>query len=267
MRGLHALLLTAVGLVALGTGEGRPLEPQGEGSATPAGAAPATSAGAHDPPRHHTRASTPPSSAFDYFLFVRQWDPSICDAMRCGPRKPTADAFTIHGLWPERADGSWPQYCGHPDSWSPAALAPLLPRLRAAWPSFGPATPDPDPAFWAHEWLRHGTCAGLPGGPRAFFEAVLSLDAALPLGPALAAADIVPGAPGDAAGTYAVSDVAAAVANVTGSAPAVRCGPRASRARGELAEVWVCLAKFTLDVVDCPANVRRGSGCNDLVIR
>ena len=94
--------------------------------------------------------------------------------MACGPHRPSADAFTIHGLWPERADGSWPQYCGRSDSWTPADLAPLLPRLRAAWPSFG-ASADPA-AFWAHEWLRHGTCAGLPGGPRAFFEAVLGDD-------------------------------------------------------------------------------------------
>jgi ribonuclease T2 len=222
----------------------------------------------HEHPNTSTTPSTrtPAASSFDYYLFVRQWDPSICDAMRCGPRRPHSDAFTIHGLWPERADGSWPQYCGRPDSWSPADLAPLLPRLRAAWPSFGPATPDPDPAFWAHEWLRHGTCAerlggGGVGGPRAFFEAVLGLDAALPLGPALAAAGIAPGGGGDANATYAVSAIEAAVGNATGSAPAVRCGPPRSRARGELSEIWVCLAKGTLDVMDCPANVRRGSGC------
>ena len=181
--------------------------------------------------------------------------------MACGPHRPSADAFTIHGLWPERADGSWPQYCGRSDSWTPADLAPLLPRLRAAWPSFG-ASADPA-AFWAHEWLRHGTCAGLPGGPRAFFEAVLGLNDALPLGQALARAGIAPtpARAGANATTHAVADLAAAVASVTGSTPAIRCGPPRSRARGELAEVWVCLARGTLDVVDCPANVRRGGGC------
>ena len=184
--------------------------------------------------------------------------------MACGPKKPSADAFTIHGLWPERADGSWPQYCGRPDSWSPSDLAPLLPRLRAAWPSFGPAQGG-DPAFWAHEWLRHGTCAGLPGGPRAFFEAVLGLNDALPLGPAFAAAGIAPsprqGGANGTATTYPISTIADAVAASTGSIPAIRCGPPRSRARGELAEVWVCLDRATLDVVDCPANVRRGGGC------
>ena len=176
--------------------------------------------------------------------------------MSCGPHKPSADAFTIHGLWPERADGSWPQYCGRADSWSPADLAPLLPRLKAAWPSFGN---NADPAFWAHEWLRHGTCAGLPGGPRAFFEAVLDLHDALPLGQALAGGGISPSP--DRNATYSVASVSAAIAGVTGSTPAIRCGPPRSRARGELAEVWVCLDRGTLDVVDCPANVWRGGGC------
>ncbi len=178
--------------------------------------------------------------------------------MACGPRKPTRDAFTIHGLWPERADLSWPQYCGGRSSWTPATLAPLLPRLRAAWPSFAPA--GDDPAFWAHEWLRHGTCAGLPGGPRAFFETVLGLNDALPLGPALAAAGVAPSPRGSNV-TYPLSKLSSAIAAVTGSLPAIRCGPPRSRARGELAEVWVCLDRGTLDVVDCPPGVRRGGGC------
>lgn len=43
-----------------------------------------------------------------------QWPASYCDTKRscCYPKtgKPAED-FSIHGLWPNRDDGTWPQFC------------------------------------------------------------------------------------------------------------------------------------------------------------
>ena len=79
--------------------------------------------------------------------------------------------FTIHGLWPENYNATWPQYCSK-QPFSAAAVVDLLPRLHHEWPSvFGKGV-----KFWEHEWRRHGTCATdtLPT-EHDFFGAVLEL--------------------------------------------------------------------------------------------
>ncbi|KAL4446734.1 hypothetical protein ABPG77_007978 [Micractinium sp. CCAP 211/92] len=45
----------------------------------------------------------------DLYLFTQNYGPSFCSTQRCS-RDPF-NAFTIHGLWPEYANGSWPQFC------------------------------------------------------------------------------------------------------------------------------------------------------------
>jgi ribonuclease I len=66
----------------------------------------------------------------------------------------TCRKFTIHGLWPENMDGTWPEFCGH-KPFSAKALQDLLPELRQEWPSVFQSSEH----FWRHEWLKHGTCA------------------------------------------------------------------------------------------------------------
>jgi hypothetical protein len=85
-------------------------------------------------------------------------------------------SFTIHGLWPQRKDGTWPEYCDRARPFSLLRVLDLLPRLSRYWPSWA----GPNKSFWAHEWERHGTCAEkVIGGQRAFFSAVLKLHQAL----------------------------------------------------------------------------------------
>lgn len=83
--------------------------------------------------------------------------------------------FTIHGLWPENYDGSWPQFCAQ-QPFSQERVEDLLPVLRREWPSLF----SKDSSFWRHEWLKHGTCAEklcpLLTNEHAFFFAVLALN-------------------------------------------------------------------------------------------
>jgi ribonuclease I len=97
---------------------------------------------------------------WDYFTFSLQWS---CEERR----------FTIHGLWPDDANGSYPSFCrGVP--FDVSSLDDLLPRLNAYWPSDKGSNID----FWKHEYEKHGTCAiddGVFDDQHAYFVAALDL--------------------------------------------------------------------------------------------
>ena len=79
----------------------------------------------------------------------------------------------MHGLWPERRDGTWPQFCAPGDDLNVEEIADLVPEMERVWPSWS----SDDEAFWNHEWARHGTCAmsTIRGHQHRFFETVLRL--------------------------------------------------------------------------------------------
>ena len=107
--------------------------------------------------RHHisTASALPQPTApqkFDYYLLNLSWSPEFCYSHKNAPECGRGATFVLHGLWPQNADGSYPQNCSD---------AP------------GPANPSqfsdiyPDSGLLEHEWRTHGTCSGL--SPDAFF--------------------------------------------------------------------------------------------------
>jgi len=72
--------------------------------------------------------------------------------------------FVLHGLWPDGAGGSWPQYC------RPAPVLPeaLIRRYLCTTPSA---------QLLQHEYAKHGTCMGVP--PAAYFARASRLQARL----------------------------------------------------------------------------------------
>ena len=192
-----------------------------------------------------------------------QYPPTFCNDHRCSHSPPRGFAFTIHGLWPQRADGTWPEFCRGADGAPPPNLSlwrlrDLLPSLARAWPSWTLS----DRAFWQHEWARHGACAasalGGPdaasrpgGGQHAFFATVLELHRRYSVEDALSAAEIEP----SETERYASADVVAAVREAHGVRPHVTCD-----FKGNLAEVWHCVAKDGKSAVDCGGE--EGGGGN-----
>ncbi len=78
----------------------------------------------------------------------------------------------MHGLWPQRDDGTWPQFCDPGSDLDLDAIEDMLPELETVWPSWS----SDDATFWNHEWTRHGTCAeDVIGGQHDYFKAVLRL--------------------------------------------------------------------------------------------
>jgi len=180
------------------------------------------------------------------------------DSARPNPPHPPfptrhSQNFTIHGLWPNRLDGSWPQYCNDTARFAPKAVAGLKPRLAAAWPAFGDGG---DVGFWRHEWLRHGTCAAgaLAVNETAYFEAALDLNDRLPLLAPLEAAGIHPS--NTVARPHSV--VVAALKAGLGVTPAVHCGAGAGGSK--VTEVWVCVDKDGATPIDCPPAIKGKKG-------
>lgn len=105
---------------------------------------------------------------FDYFALSLQWPGTYCRKTRhccssnacCrGSNSPTI--FTIHGLWPDYNDGTWPACCSS-SQFNVKEIATLREGLEKYWPSLSCGSPSTchgtKGLFWAHEWEKHGTC-------------------------------------------------------------------------------------------------------------
>ncbi len=87
---------------------------------------------------------------FDYYLVSLSWSPAYCvahpqDKRQCGDR---GFGFVLHGLWPQKSNGGYPENC--PVNSKPSAAT--VQKTLAFMPS---------ERLINHEWTKHGTCTGL----------------------------------------------------------------------------------------------------------
>ncbi|KAI7850050.1 RNase Sy [Circinella umbellata] len=168
-------------------------------------------------------------------VHVQQWVPGY------GP----SDAFTMHGLWPDTCSGGIP---GDGNSGCDASRnfdnvgeiikeldSELYDQLDTYWPSYK----GDNPAFWTHEWNKHGTCVSTLD-PKcfgddykenedvtAFFQKTLDLRSEYDLYAILNEAGIKPGS------EYSVDEFEKAISASTGAAPKISCSG------GDLEEIWL----------------------------
>ena len=112
--------------------------------------------------RMEMRSTVQAGAGFDFYLLNLSWSPEFChshpDAAECAEHA----RFVLHGLWPERMDGSYPENCSDaPGPANPAQYADVY----------------PEEGLLEHEWRAHGTCSGLSadaffGAARRAYEAV-----------------------------------------------------------------------------------------------
>ena len=94
---------------------------------------------------------------FDYYALVLSWSPTYCadtgdrrNDPQCRPRHERPYAFVLHGLWPQRERGGWPQHCNSEDrGWVPGQVADRMLDIM------------PSKRLVFHEYRKHGTCSGL----------------------------------------------------------------------------------------------------------
>ncbi len=165
------------------------------------------------------------------------WMPQHCsavvrgaEALQCGPG--AGDGFVLHGLWPDGAAGSWPQWC--------SATAILPPKIIARHYC---ATPSAQ--LLQHEWAKHGTC--IPGAtPARYFAQAHRLYARLHW-PDMAALARRPLTERDFAAAFAA-------ANPGMASDGLRLNLTPA---GWLQEVWLCLDR-RLRTVTCAMSGQPG---------
>jgi ribonuclease T2 len=194
--------------------------------------------------RHHNHqrdAAAAPSLAgqYDYFLLSLSWSPSYClthqdDRAQCSK----GYGFVLHGLWPQNADGGYPENC--------VSDAPLTAAAAARG-----NTLFPSPRLMEHEWQHHGSCTG--------FDALAYFDTA---DRALAVVKIP--AIFEAPRRTQSMRVDEIVAAFRAANPALGAGGLAVTCRrAELSEVRVCLGK-NLALTACGRGVR--NACPDVAV-
>ena len=208
--------------------------------------------------------SCQPSSNFewDYFLLVREWPGTVSP----GALPSYITSFTLHGLWPNRNDGSYPQCCNSSYPFSYAEIAPIIQDVDRIWYDTLHDQLNAT-SFWGHEWDKHGTCAML-GDPsccsseRAYFETCISLHDQMTEVKWLAAAGIVPADPSQT--LYKQSDFISAIQQGLGQQPLIKC-QNDSNGNNVVYDLGVCIDK-SLNIIACPENMIQNwanNNCND----
>jgi len=199
-------------------------------------------------------------SSYDFVLLVLQWP----KGQRKIDNSKVSNDFTLHGLWPSN-DGedykNYPCECSKEVFKSWELKQTLIIDLNTHFPtlyagnSFG---------FWAHEWKKHGTCAGkLPGCNTIsnYFQKALDLRNQVKLVNALKTAGIMP----SDTKAYSPRQIIAAVKTGTGVKPLLGCsffdGYKA------ISQISFCY-DTRLKLIECDFDVQnnRGGGvtnCDD----
>jgi ribonuclease T2 len=99
--------------------------------------------------RHTRRRSRPAADStpgkFDFYLLNLSWSPAYCATHARDAECTRHLAFTLHGLWPQNDDGTYPENCSNVAGPDPSTLSDIV----------------PDASLVTHEWKTHGTCTGL----------------------------------------------------------------------------------------------------------
>lgn len=99
--------------------------------------------------QHSSQAVQGQPGVFDYYVLTLSWSPEFCHAPAHAD-KPECQSghhgFVVHGLWPQYAQGGYPENCSTaPGLSNPSEMGDIM----------------PDAGLVRHEWTTHGTCSGL----------------------------------------------------------------------------------------------------------
>ena len=180
-------------------------------------------------------------------LSTQFWTTNAADPVNNGPK----DSTTIHGLWPDYCDGTYPQFCsnvsGIPEYTGEqieAVMQKYDPALYAYYQKFFKDLNGDSASFMEHEYNKHGTCyttmrptcqPNLPWISQPdyavlnYFRQIAHKFQERPTYNFLESAGIVP----TTAKNYTLAEVQQTLKSFHGATPFVGCNKK-----GELNELW-----------------------------
>ncbi|KAM6540630.1 hypothetical protein CsatB_005077 [Cannabis sativa] len=203
---------------------------------------------------------------FDYFALALQWPATYCRRSRhcctsnaCCRGSNAPAEFTIHGLWPDYNDGSWPSCCTN-KRFNEKEISSLLGDLEKYWPSLSCGSPSTchggKGSFWGHEFEgysvfacsyleKHGTCsAPVTGDEYNYFSTVLNIYFKYNVSRVLSEAGYV----ASDSEKYPVGGIISAIQNAFHTTPLIVCK------NGAIEELRLCFYK-TFEPRDCVTQV------------
>ncbi|XXG62110.1 hypothetical protein AAC387_Pa05g0542 [Persea americana] len=186
----------------------------------------------------------PGEGEFGYFVLALQWPGTICQGTRhccpsngCCKKYLAPNEFTIHGLWPNYNDGSWPACCSKSE-FDIKKIASLLGMLEKYWPSLSCSSSSlcghGKGSFWAHEAEKHGTCSyPVIRDEYSYFSTVLDLYFKYNITKVLVDAGFLPTNNNE----YPLEGIIAAIEEAFGASPLLVCK------HGAVEELHLCLYK------------------------
>ncbi|XP_058094322.1 ribonuclease 2-like [Magnolia sinica] len=181
---------------------------------------------------------------FDYFLLALQWPGTYCQRTHhCCPKNGCCQSslprteFTIHGLWVDYNDGSWPSCCSRSD-FDIKKITSLMGMLEKYWPSLSCSSSSlchgGKGLFWAHEWEKHGTCSfPVIQDEYSYFSTALNLYVKYNMTRILTDAGYLP----NNANKYPLGDIVATIKDTFGASPSLTCK------HGAVEELHICFYK------------------------
>lgn len=130
------------------------------------------------------------SPAVTHYVLALSWQPAFCESNAKRSECRTLDSgdfaarhLAVHGLWPNDRPGAGPTYCGvdedtraldTPKSWCQLPEPEMSGKTRT---HLAQTMPGASSCLDRHEWIKHGTCAGI--GAERYFGETLRLAAAV----------------------------------------------------------------------------------------
>lgn len=176
---------------------------------------------------------------WDIFMFVELWPGSWLYGQKY--HNFTNNYFTIHGLWPEYNNGTWPQFC-NASKFDIKSLQYLENDLIKYWTDFR----NPH-KFWMHEYYKHMSCIEedpIFQDERTCFKMGLSFRSYYDYYTALSRENILP----NNSLNYTTNEISNAIEKMTGTVPVIICDDN-----NILNEIRICFNQ-NVTAIDCPIN-------------
>ncbi|KAJ7970778.1 Ribonuclease [Quillaja saponaria] len=190
-----------------------------------------------------------PNRQYDYFRLALRWPNSYCRSNNC--RQTVPQYFTIHGLWPQKNDGSELSNCNTTEQLTDALLNNFKSDLPNYWPDLSTTYFEASKGFWRYQWTKHGSCSSSKFKPSQWVERAITLTKTHDVLSMLKKAGILPNG-----ASYTTSKILKAIQDGTSKPADIVCN-KDKNGNMYLFEVRLCFDYDANAITNCQNKARQ----------